>query len=217
VIVSAEAPEEVAAKLYAGRPTQEFEFDEYLQYATVGLIECVDRYDPSYGAAFRTYAGRRVTGAILNGLEHSSEKQQQVAFRKRVAAERVESVRGDEPMPESPEDLFANLARIAVTLALGYVLEDSGMYRPEDEAPSRDSSYEAIELKQLQRRVRALVEALPERERRIIHYHYLNHLPFEYVADVLGVSKGRVSQLHRRAMELLRDEARKVKKCDLAW
>jgi RNA polymerase sigma factor for flagellar operon FliA len=206
----------MAAKVYAGRPSNEFEFDEYLQFATMGMLECVDRYDPVHGASFRTYASQRMVGAILSGLERLSEKQQQIAVRKRLAAERVESLRGDEAAPGSPEALFASLARIAVGLALGSVLEDSGMYRTE-EVPGQDTSYQSIELRQLQQRVRALVDTLPDRERRIIRYHYLNRLPFDHVAEMLGVSKGRVSQLHRRAMDLLRDEARKVKKCDLAW
>lgn len=208
----------VAAKVYASRITNELEFEEYLQYATTGLLECIDRYDPSYGASFRTYASHRMTGAILNGVQVSSEKQEQIAFRARVGAERAQSVRGEKPQADGgPDALFANLARIAVGLALGYVLEDSGMFRGEDERASFDNGYQAIELRQLQKRVRALVDTLPERERLIIRYHYLNHVPFDHIAGILGVSKGRVSQLHKRALELLHEQARSVKKCDLAW
>lgn len=208
----------MAAKLYAGRPSRraEIEFDEYLQYATVGMIECVDRYDPARGAGFRTYAGQRVAGAILSGIEQTSEKQQQLALRRRLAAERLESLRGEGVPPQDPDALFAELARVAIGLALGLALEDSGMFLEQDR-PAPDRNYQAVELRQLQERVRALVEALPERERRVIRYHYLNQLPFEHVAREFGVTKGRVSQLHRRALELLRDEARKVKRCDLAW
>jgi RNA polymerase sigma factor for flagellar operon FliA len=206
----------MAAKMYAGRIGNEFEFDEYLQHATVALIECVDRYDPGYGASFRTYSSKRLVGAILNGMEHASEKHQQLAFRSRVAAERLESLREPCSPSDGPADLFAGLARMAVGLALGYVLEDSGMYRADEQA-TPDGTYRSIELRQLQERVRALVDNLGERERRIIRYHYLNQLQFDHIAEILGVSKGRVSQLHRRALDLLREEARRVKECDMAW
>jgi RNA polymerase sigma factor for flagellar operon FliA len=205
----------MAGKLFAGRTHDEIEFAEYMQLATVALIECVDRYDPALGASFRTYSSYRISGAILDGLARQSEKQQQIAFRKRVRAERLQSLHEEAPSTREP-DLFESLARLAVGLALGYILEDSGMYRGE-EGPGPDTNYQAVELRQLQQRVRALVENLPERERFIIRSHYLNLVPFESIADALGISKGRVSQLHRRAIGMLREETRKVRKCDIAW
>ena len=207
----------MAGKLFAGRTHDELEFCDYLQLATVAMIECVDRYDPAYGASFRTYSSRRITGAILDGVALLSEKQQQIAFRKRVRTERLHSLQEDAVTNDrDPAALFESLARLAVGLALGYILEDSGMYRGED-APGPDTNYQAVELRQLQKRVRELVETLPERERLIVRSHYLHLVPFESIADMMGISKGRVSQLHRRAMEMLREETRKVRKCDIAW
>jgi RNA polymerase sigma factor FliA len=206
----------MAGKLFAGRTHDEHEFGEYMQIATIAMIECVDRYDPAYGASFRTYSSRRITGAILDGVARLSEKQQQIAFRKRVRTERLHSLHEEQAATPDPTALFEALARLAVGLALGYILEDSGMYRGE-EGPAPDTNYQAVELRQLQQRVRALVETLPERERLIIRSHYLNLIPFESIADMMGISKGRVSQLHRRAIGMLRDETRKVRKCDIAW
>lgn len=207
----------MAAKLFARRMNDEIEFAEYLQLASVGLIECVDRYDPALGASFRTYASHRITGAVLDGIATMTEKQEQIAFRKRVRAERLESLKDANPVADgNADDLFAALARVAVGLALGYILEDSGMYRGE-EGSGPDLGYHAVELRQLQARVRALVDTLPERERRIVSLHYLNLVPFETIAEMFGISKGRVSQLHRRAIEMLREETRKVRKCDIAW
>jgi len=207
----------MSGKLFARRMHDEIEFGEYLQLASIGLIECVDRYDPARGASFRTYASHRITGAVLDGIVKLTEKQEQIAFRRRARAERLDSLREAAATDGTdPGQLFEMLARVAVGLAVGYLLEDSGMYRGEERSMP-DSSYHSVELRQLQERVRALVEALPEREARIIRLHYLNLVPFEAIAGMLGISKGRVSQLHRRAIEMLRDETRKVGKCDIAW
>jgi RNA polymerase sigma factor for flagellar operon FliA len=207
----------MAGKLFARRMHDEIEFGEYLQLASIGLIECVDRYDPDRGASFRTYSSRRLTGAVLDGIVKLTEKQEQIAFRQRVRAERTESLKEDSGIDSSdPQQLFEALARVAVGLAVGYLLEDSGMYRAEERA-APDRGYQAIELRQLQERVRELVETLPEREGRIIRMHYLHLIAFEAIADALGISKGRVSQLHRRAIGMLRDETRKVERCDIAW
>jgi RNA polymerase sigma factor for flagellar operon FliA len=206
----------MAARMYAGRRHDEVEFAEYMQLATVGLIECVDRFDPSRGASFRTYAAHRITGSILNGLETASELHQQIAFRQRVRRERLDSLGGEEEGAAGTKALFESLASIAVGLALGYILEDSGMFR-EEERTMPDETYRSTEVRQLRAHVRGLVESLPERERRIIHCHYVQLVPFEAIAEMLGVTKGRVSQLHRRAIDMLREETRKVRKCDIAW
>ena len=71
----------VAASYYSRRFHDEIEFGDYLQYASVGLLEAMDRYDPARGVQFRTFAARRMHGAILNGLERLTEKQQQIAAR----------------------------------------------------------------------------------------------------------------------------------------
>lgn len=49
-------------------------------------------------------------------------------------------------------------------------------------------------------RLRAAMRQLPERSRLLIQAHYFEHLPFKTLADRLGVSKGRVSQLHHAAL-----------------
>lgn len=191
----------MAGKLFAGRWSDEIEFDEYRQLATVALIESVDRYDPGFGASFRTYASYRITGAILSGLESLSERARQLSLRRQLEQGRLHSIKAGDGA--EPEDTFSRLASIAVGLALGFVLEDAGMYRSE-EGTYADNAYEAIELRQLQRRLLKHVEELPERESMIIRHHYFQQIPFDEIATAIGLTKGRVSQLHRRALMMLR-------------
>src|SRR5947207_196488 len=46
----------LSAKLFSGRRVRETEFDDYLHYAVLGLIEAVDKFDPSHNVLFRTFA-----------------------------------------------------------------------------------------------------------------------------------------------------------------
>jgi RNA polymerase sigma factor for flagellar operon FliA len=50
-----------------------------------------------------------------------------------------------------------------------------------------------------------LVDALPDQERRVVKYHYFQNLEFTEIARIFGVTKGRVSQIHKRALVLLRE------------
>ncbi len=44
------------------------------------------------------------------------------------------------------------------------------------------------------------IEGLSEHERLVVVYHYFGSLSFQEVADILGKSKGRISQLHKAAL-----------------
>jgi len=203
----------MAAKLYAARIDYDIEFDDYVQYATVGLIESVDRFDPTYGNLFKTFAAHRIQGAVANGLEQLSEKRVQVATRRRLLAERRDCAAA---ALGGGGDLFQQLADVALSLALGFTLEDAAATLQAG-ADTLTHPYGALEMAQLRGRLQALVAGLPQRERLVIKSHYLNHLPFNQIADSMGITKGRVSQIHRSALEQLRKSMHAMRACDLAW
>ncbi len=193
----------LAAKVYARRTIEGMEFADYLQYATVGLIEAVDRFDPERGVLFESFAAVRITGAMLTGLESSTEIQRQIATRKRVIGDRVASLADAAPPLAGPEAVFAHLAELAIGLAVGFALEDSGMYLQE-EATYADNTYAGVELKQLRGRVKAALGEIGANQRRVIELHYLQHLPFEDVASRMSLTRGRISQIHKEALQNLR-------------
>src|SRR5436190_3765208 len=42
--------------------------EDILSYGTIGLIQAVDRFDPSQGVKFETYAIRRIRGSIIDAI-----------------------------------------------------------------------------------------------------------------------------------------------------
>lgn len=211
----------LAAKLYATRFHDEIGFDDYFQLACVGLIESVDRYDLSHGVQFRTFASHRIQGAILSGLERLTEKQQQIALRKRLHSQRSESLREGQQSSDldslAPTALLAKLAEIGVGIAIGYLLDDSGMVQLPPAAPSTTNAYARIELRQLQEAIHALVSQLPEQERKVIRAHYLQQLPFEEIANMMNLTPGRISQVHRKALRRLREMHLQQPSTKRAW
>lgn len=202
--------QKIAASLYANRINNTIDFADYLQYARVGLLEAVDRYDPARAASFTTFATYRIRGSILNGVEKETEKAAQHAQRRRALRERLKSVREG----VEPNDAFTSMVDVAISLALGYLLEESGIWRPSGEDHAADP-YRSLELKRLGERMVLIVKALPEREQLIVRYHYFEHMEFIAIAGLLGISKGRVSQLHARALKLIRDAYRAVDRFDV--
>jgi RNA polymerase sigma factor for flagellar operon FliA len=93
----------IAAHLFGRRIGNAVAFDDYLQYARVGLLEAIDRYDPSREASFATFAGYRIRGSILNGLEQTTELAAQAAQRRHSRLrERAHSIQLQEGSPAAP-------------------------------------------------------------------------------------------------------------------
>lgn len=203
----------LAAQMYGRRSIDEFEFDEYMQFATVGLLEAVDRYDATRGILFKTFATTRINGAMLTGLSTLSERQQQIAMRRRMADERVKSLHAD-PLASDPERLLRELAEIGVGLALGFALEGSGMLASAD-ASVTDNTYTRLELRQFQQQIAYLCRRLTEREQAVIQKHYMQQISFEEIASQLQITKGRVSQLHAQGLKRLRTMLLQVDPCDV--
>ena len=191
----------VAARAYRLRRDDSVPFDDYLQYARVGLVEAVDRYNPLSKASFETFSSYRIRGAILNGLGKESEVGAQRAYWRLHTRERMDSI-APRALHWSGNAGLEDFIAITVGLALGYLLEESS-----DIVDSSVGSnpYEAVELAQLRTLSRELVEQLPEREGTLIRLHYFEHQEFQLIAEEFGITKGRVSQLHSQALGRLRD------------
>jgi RNA polymerase sigma factor FliA len=203
----------MAKKLYRGRYGEELQFSDYLQLARLGMMEAFEHYDPAKGASFRTYSALRIRGAVLDGVSSLSERQQQIATWRRIKQERSESLLAGRPTRGGN---FANLAEVAIGLALGYMLEGSSMYQAgEETAP--ENAYQSVELRQLSTQLRSLVESLPAAEKYVIKAHYLNHQAFVEIAATMKVTKVRISQLHYQALGRLRKAMAEVAPCDMAW
>lgn len=182
---------------------------DLIQLATVGLIESIDRYDPERGIPFSAFARKRVHGAVLNGIEQSSEYRAQASWMHRTTKERTESIAAT---TSSESDRLARLAEVTVGLAIGFMLEDSGMYVSAPEQVG--TPYDVNELVVLQQQVRSIVTSLPTAQRRVLELHYFGDLSFSEVGKIVGVTKARISQVHGSAIVEIRRRLRLIGSAD---
>ena len=136
-----------------------------------------------------------------------SERYTQISLRKRIDKELLESLNQPEQGGRRKKrDLLATLAELTVGLALSQLLEGSGMLASIDgENSYQQEFYANQEQRQLTESLANLVRALPEQERRVVQYHYYHGLDFTEIAGLLELSKGRISQIHRQALQLIRE------------
>jgi RNA polymerase sigma factor for flagellar operon FliA len=199
----------IAASLYSKRIAHDAEFADYMQYATLGLIEAVDSFDWRRGVSFNTFAGYRIQGSVRNHLTSFSEHREQAGLLYRLKKERAESIKLGDGAPvkqrRSRTRLLHEMADVTVIWALSHLLEGSGMLAPHKEPHYLEQFYDSVELRQLKEKLVNLVDALPVQERRVIKYHYFQNLEFAEVAGTLGLTKSRISQVHKNALILLRE------------
>ena len=193
---------QIAGREFRSRPSYGLERGDFLQLASQGLLEAIDRFDPLRGIPFQVFARYRISGAIRDGLSRSSEGAAQYSFQKRIEAERLRSLREAEGGTET--GALEELARQAVGLAIGFMLGELASFEtlPESEHPV--DPYQSLTWREMLASAKQAIARLPEKERVVIQLHYLKNVPFGQIAELMGLSKGRISQLHRAGLEHVR-------------
>jgi RNA polymerase sigma factor FliA len=187
------------------------EYAELFQLACTGLLESIDRFKPELGIPFRYFCNRRISGAILNGISKHSELNQQISTRKRAERERIASLRKDCRQAKTLDEQLDLLGEIAAGLALGFMLEDASQ-DARDMRSSEPDAFETLAWKQMVRLVSEEIHQLHPQQRDILVWHYSDGLPFDQIAAIMSLSKGRISQIHKAAIALLRKRLLSVRK-----
>lgn len=184
--------------------------DDLEQFAYRGLLEAIDRYDPTRGAPFLAFATRRIAGSIVDGMASLDERSAQLRFRRRLERERIASLAASHEAAEE-RPATAQLADLVAELALGLMLDAEERAAPAGLIGRPDNGFDNLAWRQTQALLRQRVDDLPEPERSVIRQHYQHDLLFAQIAAMLGVSRSRVSQMHGSALARLRKSMKAVR------
>ena len=197
------------ARRYFGRGV---EAEDLYQLGCVGFLKAIEGFDREYGTCFSTYAVPKIAGEIRrflrdDGIVKVSRSVKEQAAKIQGARQILEQRQGREPsLSELAEATGLDPEEIAFALAATGPAESIQRSSGEDgfslELVLGD--YEAEDRMLEQVNLRALVEQLPDRERKVIALRYYHGLTQQSCAKVLGVSQVQISRLERRAMEKLR-------------
>jgi RNA polymerase sigma factor FliA len=210
--------EALARRMAASMPNS-IDIGDLVQDGVIGLIDAAHRFDEDRGIKFETFAERRVRGAMIDALRRDAWPRGVRRQRRELDAAR-EALRRELGHEPSLADLAARvgsdekrLSRTIVRintieatspLATGEHMDESSLptalIPSEPDAP--DTAYEKNETRE---RVRAAIQSLPWRERKVIGLYYYGEVTMKHIGSEIGVNESRVSQLHARAIRRLRD------------
>jgi RNA polymerase sigma factor for flagellar operon FliA len=202
----------------ARRVPRHVERDDLMGAGMEGLAQALRSFEPSRGVCFETFAARRIRGAVLDELRRRDWAGRAVRSRARrvsTASDALVARLGRIPsldevaaaaqLPrQDVADLVVHLeraARLERRMAAGPG-DDSGQVEVADAALGPEATLLEAELRDA---VRDAVAALPDRLRWAVVGHFGDGREMKSLAEDLGVTPSRVSQLCREAVSLLRE------------
>jgi RNA polymerase sigma-B factor len=192
--------------------------EDLVQVGVIGLIKAIDRFDIDRGVAFSTFATPTIVGEIKR---HFRDKTWMVRVPRPLQELRGKLVRTREQLTHDlgRAPTVAELAR-ALDLSEDDVLEGldaANAYSAWSlDAPARDGddtmsvlesrigvADDAYDLVEKRRSVAPLLDALPERERRIIFLRFFRDMSQAEIGQELGISQMHVSRLLSQTLQRL--------------
>ena len=205
----------LALRIHRNVPVR-VDLEDLIGYGELGLAEAARDFEPSLGNQFSTFAYYRIRGSIYDGLSKmtwtSRARYRRLRFES-MADDVLETERElDDGKPREAEESGKWFSRVTERLAMVFLASDGDeetnpvnlAVDPRESAPSRLIHQEATE------KLRAVVDQLPEAERRLINYVYFEGLNLQEAGIRLGFSKSWASRLHAKILERLADDMRRL-------
>lgn len=192
------------------------EMDDLFQVGAIGLLKAIERFDPSFGVCFSTYAVPMIIGEIRRfirdddpvSISRSLKENASLVKRRR---EDLSKKLGREPsikeladsLSMEAEQVVSALEAVQPMLSINEAIyqDDGDAVYLLDKLKADDNGGEAIEELNLRR----LLDTLPPRLQKIIYMRYFMDKTQVEVAEQLGISQVHVSRLEKHAFAVMRD------------
>lgn len=194
------------------------EYEDLVSYGIFGLIDAIDKFDHRKGIKFETYASLRIRGAILDQIRKMDwiprsvrQKQRQIdaAITKLESAE--DKTATDEEIAKeldiSLEEYYVWQGQTKVTgiASIDEFVEQGIEVRAFDNQKYADNEPEKVyEKEELKNLLKESLDKLTEKERMVVVLYYYEELTLKEISSVLEVSESRVSQLHTKALQKMK-------------
>ncbi len=195
------------------------QLDDIIQEGLLVLLNAVDKFDPDKNVKFETYVSTRLRGMIVDLARRQDWLPRQVrqkSVRLNRAVDELSAQLGRAPesdevaqyMGLTREQYDALLSETAVSSLVSFeaVLDSCGSATEKlmAQGEMNDPTEEQFQDKELHQVLKEGIASLRENEQMVLSLYYEKELNMKEIAQVLGVSAARVSQIHSRALQRLR-------------
>lgn len=199
--------------------------DDMRSAGMMGLIDAANKFDTSKNILFKTFAEYRIRGAIFDEMRKLDwfsrtlrDKQNRISKTMALLENKLGHSPSDAEMAkelrlslEEYQDMLGDVSHLGC-VSLHEALDNSGEGRQFIDAlvDKRDNSspVDIFENAELTTVIAEILKNLPEKEQLVISLYYYEELTQKEIAEVIGVSEGRISQLHSQALIHLKNKMR---------
>jgi len=188
--------------------------DDLISCAQLALVEVARRFDPSAGASFATYALARLQGAVLDELRSGdwASRSVRAAARRTDAASDALAIKLGRPPTKAelaqslgvaPSELDALQVDVHRAVMVSIDADHGGDGTSLDIPDGGESPERALLRAERRRHLDDAIRALPDRLDEVIERNFFGDESLTEIAEDLGVTLSRVSQMRARALTLL--------------
>lgn len=205
------------ARQVHGRLPQHVDLEDLVAAGTLGLVDAVSRCKSASRVQFRSYAYTRIKGAMLDSLRTADWSYRNLRRQEREMEEAIQvlAARGIWSPAEIEvanemgltlaryQQLRSDLASVRLSSLQAESEESGGQAIDQIQASSSEDPLFCVLLQEERRRLIAAIDILPEQERLVLTLFYYEELTMKEIAQVLGITNSRISQLHASALSRL--------------
>jgi RNA polymerase sigma factor for flagellar operon FliA len=207
----------VAGRMSVGIPAS-IDHEDLTSAGIVGLMEAISKFEPGRGYKFETYAANRIRGAILDDLRAMDWVPRSVRTQARRVEETLQKLQEELRRTPSDEEVAAEMgvsvrklraiySRISTVLfvslerllSLGEMSGTLSLIETLADSQAEDP-VSHVETEEMKAFLAQAIGELPERERTAITLYYYEGLSLSEIAQVVGLSQARISQMNAKSV-----------------
>lgn len=209
------------AQRIAARLPSNIDIDDLISAGVIGLMDAIEKYDPSRDNKFKTYAEFRIRGAILDELRSQDwvprsvrDKAKKIERTFSELEQKLGRTVSDEEVSEALGvelgEYYEIMAKVrAVTLLSIDELSGPNYHDKKSlleclENVGSKNPFTQLKSKGVRELLVKNIEELPEKQKLVLSLYYYEDLNLKEIGKILEVTESRVSQLHTQAVEKLR-------------
>jgi RNA polymerase sigma factor FliA len=210
------------AREAAARLPRHLDADDLIGAGSLALVQAARAFDPALGVPFARFASTRIRGAMIDHMRQRDWATRSVRSRARslaTAAEELTKALHRAPTDaelaaaagmseQEVRDVLQGTDRASLLSLDPLAVGDDGLGAGlEDRTPGPEEALVAAERLGY---LRDAIEELPERARRVVTGYYLEDRQLTEIAEELGVTQSRASQLRSEGLDLLKEALQKL-------
>ena len=195
--------------------------DDIVSEGILTLLTSIDKFDPDKGIKFETYVAKRIRGMVIDLARKQDWLPRNIRQRAKEIDAAVSHLANELGRFPTDQEVAGHLgiatdkyqkeaARVALsnTLSLDALMDardmEGGRFELSDQDPKLQPET-VLEDRELQETLAAGISSLQENEQIVLSLYYEKNLHMKEIAQVMGVSEPRISQIHSRAIQKLRE------------